>query len=278
MPIRTRDRRFGGIQPGRSLSARSSPRNDRFRSPGAVERSRARPGRGARAEFLPRHRCRPSSWRLPRIGTAWVGRLQVFAVFWLSRFGIAGSLGVARASSGLSSPDTSSSFVGGRIALPPRLLLVVRGQPISPARRRASRDRRSSVTVSTGGCRAIGAASPHAGLVVCWHAGPRGPAAAVFIPRRRTGYRDPDLALRRRLGHRHDGLSSAGATIGGPKLAPRLSPSKTWSGFGVGIVLWSLAGLGSSAPRSDCHRLPVLLAGLRGGRAGPGRAISSNRP
>jgi phosphatidate cytidylyltransferase len=54
-----------------------------------------------------------------------------------------------------------------------------------------------------------------------------------------------------------------GRTIGGPKLAPRLSPSKTWSGFGVGVLSGAVLGL-FAAPRSDCF-LCLAVAGLLGG-------------
>ena len=49
-----------------------------------------------------------------------------------------------------------------------------------------------------------------------------------------------------------------GRTVGGPKLAPRISPGKTWSGL-----------LGGMAGAS-------LLGGL--GRAGPGRRLLARRP
>lgn len=54
-----------------------------------------------------------------------------------------------------------------------------------------------------------------------------------------------------------------GRAIGGPKLAPRLSPSKTWSGFAVGVVSGALLGL-LVAPRSGCPAC-VAAAGLVGG-------------
>lgn len=54
-----------------------------------------------------------------------------------------------------------------------------------------------------------------------------------------------------------------GRAIGGPRLAPRLSPSKTWSGFAVGVVSGGLLGL-LVAPRADCWPC-VLAAGLAGG-------------
>ncbi|MBY0301307.1 phosphatidate cytidylyltransferase [Sphingomonas ginsenosidimutans] len=54
------------------------------------------------------------------------------------------------------------------------------------------------------------------------------------------------------------GAFFAGRSIGGPKLAPRLSPNKTWAGLGggviaagaLGLLLWAEAGL------------PALLAGM----------------
>ncbi len=54
-----------------------------------------------------------------------------------------------------------------------------------------------------------------------------------------------------------------GRALGGPKLAPRLSPSKTWSGFVVGVCSGALLGL-LIAPRPICA-LCVLAAGLAGG-------------
>jgi phosphatidate cytidylyltransferase len=39
------------------------------------------------------------------------------------------------------------------------------------------------------------------------------------------------------------GAYAAGRSIGGPKLAPRISPSKTWSGLGGGILAAALVGL-----------------------------------
>lgn len=59
-----------------------------------------------------------------------------------------------------------------------------------------------------------------------------------------------------------------GRTIGGPKLAPRLSPSKTWSGFLVGVGSGALLGL-LVAPRPTAV-LPVLLAGLAAGATSQG--------
>ena len=54
-----------------------------------------------------------------------------------------------------------------------------------------------------------------------------------------------------------------GRLIGGPKLAPRLSPSKTWSGFLVGTVSGALLGL-LVAPRTD-GATGVFAIGLLGG-------------
>jgi phosphatidate cytidylyltransferase len=38
------------------------------------------------------------------------------------------------------------------------------------------------------------------------------------------------------------GAYFAGRAIGGPKLAPRISPNKTWAGLGGGIAAAGLAG------------------------------------
>ena len=54
-----------------------------------------------------------------------------------------------------------------------------------------------------------------------------------------------------------------GRAIGGPKLAPRLSPSKTWSGFAVGVTSGALLGW-FTAPRPAGVAF-VLAAGLVGG-------------
>ena len=59
-----------------------------------------------------------------------------------------------------------------------------------------------------------------------------------------------------------------GRAIGGPKLAPRLSPSKTWSGFAVGVLSGAILGLLVS-PRSGCTAC-VLLAGLIAGALAQG--------
>lgn len=42
------------------------------------------------------------------------------------------------------------------------------------------------------------------------------------------------------------GAYAAGRSIGGPKLAPRVSPSKTWSGLGGGVVCAALIGLAAA--------------------------------
>lgn len=51
-----------------------------------------------------------------------------------------------------------------------------------------------------------------------------------------------------------------GRLVGGPKLWPRMSPSKTWSGFLIGISAGALAGLAVAPDLSP--RAAVLLMGL----------------
>ncbi len=60
-----------------------------------------------------------------------------------------------------------------------------------------------------------------------------------------------------------------GRLIGGPKLWPRVSAGKTWSGTIVGIVSGALAGLAIAAvqPVGPVAVLPLLLVGLAAGAA-----------
>jgi phosphatidate cytidylyltransferase len=55
-----------------------------------------------------------------------------------------------------------------------------------------------------------------------------------------------------------------GKSVGGPKLAPRISPNKTWSGFGGGLALAMLAGLVMSLWAGAGSTLTLILvsAGL----------------
>jgi phosphatidate cytidylyltransferase len=63
-----------------------------------------------------------------------------------------------------------------------------------------------------------------------------------------------------------------GRLIGGPKLAPAISPGKTWSGFGVGVVCG--AGFGALAahfwPNVDAPLGPLFLLGLVAGALAQG--------
>ncbi|GLK75384.1 phosphatidate cytidylyltransferase [Methylopila jiangsuensis] len=55
---------------------------------------------------------------------------------------------------------------------------------------------------------------------------------------------------------------ASGRTFGGPKLAPRLSPKKTWSGALGGAILGPAAGVAVAAAGGVGHLAPVALVGL----------------
>jgi phosphatidate cytidylyltransferase len=62
-----------------------------------------------------------------------------------------------------------------------------------------------------------------------------------------------------------------GRLIGGPKLCPRISPAKTWSGFIVGISCGALLGLGVLWLRDvPLQLVPFLLLGLFAGALAQG--------
>jgi phosphatidate cytidylyltransferase len=59
------------------------------------------------------------------------------------------------------------------------------------------------------------------------------------------------------------GAYFAGRAIGGPKLAPRISPNKTWAGLGGGIAAGVLVGLAAAAlTGADALLLALVSAGL----------------
>jgi phosphatidate cytidylyltransferase len=66
-----------------------------------------------------------------------------------------------------------------------------------------------------------------------------------------------------------------GRLIGGPKLWPRVSPSKTWAGFLVGIASGSLAGL-AVAPAPGRYGVYILLGLLAGAIAQGGDLFESS--
>ena len=57
------------------------------------------------------------------------------------------------------------------------------------------------------------------------------------------------------------GAYFAGKVVGGPKLAPTLSPSKTWAGAVGGLILGSVAGAISSRFVADANILTYFLIG-----------------
>ena len=57
------------------------------------------------------------------------------------------------------------------------------------------------------------------------------------------------------------GAYFAGRLIGGPKLLPRISPNKTWSGLAGGIIAGSLVGLVLALARSELPLPHMMVAG-----------------
>jgi len=65
------------------------------------------------------------------------------------------------------------------------------------------------------------------------------------------------------------GAYAFGRTLKGPKLWPRISPNKTWSGFVGGLVIAGLTGLGMTAalPAIELSHGAAFLIGIVGGLA-----------
>jgi phosphatidate cytidylyltransferase len=78
--------------------------------------------------------------------------------------------------------------------------------------------------------------------------------AAAFLHLALAGGRGTALWLLAVVWATDIGAYAAGRSIGGPKLAPRLSPNKTWSGLAGGVASAALAGL-----------ITAKLAGGQGG-------------
>lgn len=56
------------------------------------------------------------------------------------------------------------------------------------------------------------------------------------------------------------GAYAAGRTLGGPLLAPRWSPGKTWAGLGGGMVCAALAGWATAGVLGAATAVPLVLA------------------
>ena len=203
---------------------------------------------GGRAEFLPRL-LSAVVMAAAAIGTAWIGG-AVFAAFWcLAAIAILwewhGIIGLSR--------RVPIVLLGGA-ALAASTLLVVRGET-AHAGLALLLGAAVTALLANAGRRSLAALGPlYAGVL------------ALAVPLLRQSGSD-GLVIVLWLFAVVWGTDTmayfGGRTIGGPKLAPRLSPSKTWSGFAVGIVSGALLGL-AVAPRSDCL-VCIVLAGLLGG-------------
>lgn len=98
-----------------------------------------------------------------------------------------------------------------------------------------------------------------AGLGVAWIALPC--AAVLALSADRDAGRAAILWLFATVWATDTGAYAAGRAIGGPRLAPRISPNKTWSGFlgglcAAGLVAWATARLTGAAAGA------VIPAGL----------------
>lgn len=58
------------------------------------------------------------------------------------------------------------------------------------------------------------------------------------------------------------GAYAVGRTVGGPKLWPKVSPKKTWSGLLGGVVAAGIVGYATSRLLGNDHALPLIVAGF----------------
>ena len=93
-------------------------------------------------------------------------------------------------------------------------------------------------------------------------------AAAIVLPclaliwlRQGTAGRDAILWLFLVVWAADTGAYAAGRAIGGPKLAPAISPKKTWSGLFGALVASGLAGLAAAMLLSGQTSSPALVLG-----------------
>ncbi|HEY3911884.1 MAG TPA: phosphatidate cytidylyltransferase [Stellaceae bacterium] len=85
----------------------------------------------------------------------------------------------------------------------------------------------------------------------------------LWLARQEAGGRATLLWLLAVVWATDTGAYAIGRAVGGPRLAPRLSPRKTWSGFAGGIACAALAGAATALVLRLAPALPVLLsAGL----------------